>query len=185
MVKNYGGRPREQIPGMPFSFCCSALPRRLGGMKIILLCLCSMLLVCVCARAEDKGAWVADYEVAAKMAAEQKRWIFVLFTNSKTCVPCRTLKDAVLTKPEFLDYAAKNLVLLKVDYAPYHDKEMSLNQIEDAKKMPKELWMKGRGPWPYLFVLSPTKDVLFSGVANDPSRATVEDYLKFLEGLKK
>jgi thioredoxin-related protein len=154
-------------------------------MKNLLLCLCSMLLVSVCARAEDKGDWVADYEVATKMAAEQKRRIFILFTNSKTCVPCRTLKDNVLTKPGFLDYAAKNLILLKIDYAPYHDKEKTLNQIEEEKKVPNELWMKGRGPWPYLFVLSPAKDVLYSGVANDKSRATVEEYLKFLEGLKK
>ncbi|HEX5790799.1 MAG TPA: thioredoxin family protein [Luteolibacter sp.] len=154
-------------------------------MKMLLLALVPMLLLPVCARAEDKGEWVADYEVAAKIAAEQKRRIFVLFTNSKTCVPCRMLKDAVLTKPEFLDYAAKNLVLLQIDYAPYHDKAKTLNQIEDEKKVPKELWMKGRGPWPYLFVLSPTKDVLYSGVANDKSRATVADYLKFLDGLKK
>lgn len=44
---------------------------------------------------------------------------------------------------------------------------------------------EGRGPWPYLFVLSPTKDVLHSGVANDPSRATVADHLKPIEGLRK
>jgi thioredoxin-related protein len=154
-------------------------------MKILLLAVVSMLLVPVCAWAEGQGEWVADYEVAAKIAAQQKRRIFVLFTNSKTCVPCRMLKDGVLTKPEFLDYAAKNLVLLQVDYAPYHDKAKTLNQIEEEKKVPKELWMKGRGPWPHLFVVSPTKDVLYSGVANDPSRATVADYLKFLDGLKK
>ena len=136
-------------------------------------------------RAEIKADWVADYEVATKQAVEQKRRIFVLFTNSKTCVPCRILKDSVLGKPEFLEYAASNLVLLQIDYAPYHNKEKTLNQIEEEKKVPKELWMSGRGPWPYLFVLSPTKEVLYTGRANDPSRATVADYIKFLDGLKK
>lgn len=138
-------------------------------------------------QAEDKGNWVADYDVATKLAAEQKRPIFVLFTNSKVCVPCRTLKESVLTKQEFLDYATKNLVLLRIDYAPYHDKEnkKDLNEIEREMKVPKDLWMKGRGHWPYLFVLSPTKEVLYSGKAGDPTRANVQDYLKFLDGLRK
>lgn len=154
-------------------------------MRTLLLFVCSILLVSVEARAEGSLNWVADYEVATRMAVEQKRRIFVLFTNSKTCVPCKMLKDNVLTKPEFLEYADKNLILLQVDYAPYHDKDKTLDQIEEGKKVPKELWMKGRGPWPYLFVLSPGKEVLYSGTANDKSRTTVEDYLTFLDGLKK
>lgn len=135
------------------------------------------------ARAE--GAWAEDYAVATKLAARQKRRIFVLFTNSKTCVPCRMLKDAVLSQPEFLDYAAKHLVLLQIDYAPYHNRQKTLKQIEEEMKVPKDLWMKGRGPWPYLFVLSPKEEVLYSGTAHDPGRSTVADYLKFLEGLKQ
>ncbi len=160
----------------------------LASMKSLLLSLSLLLFIApLSLHAEDAGNWVADYDVATKLAAEQKRPIFVLFTNSKSCIPCRVLKESVLTKQEFLDYAAKNLVLLQIDYAPYHDKEnkKDLSEIEGEKKVPKELWMKGRGPWPYLFVLSPAKEVLYSGKAGDPTRATVGDYLKFLDGLKK
>ncbi len=156
-------------------------------MRIILLTLSLLALHSSIGRAETKSDWVSDYEVATKLAAEKKRRVFVLFTNSKTCVPCRMLKEAVLGKQEFADYAAKNLILLQVDYSPYHDKEnhKDLNQIEAEKKIPKELWMNGRGPWPYLFVLSPSKEVLYSGKAGDPSRENVKDYLKFLDGLGK
>ena len=158
-------------------------------MKTLLLAFCLFIANSVSALAEGEGKlqWVADYEVATKLASEQNRRVFVLFTNSKVCVPCKLLKTNVIEKQEFIDYAEKNLILLMVDYAPYHESkgEVTLNEIEEGKKIPKELWMKGRGPWPYLFVLSPTKEVLFSGVANGEDRKTVQEYLKFLDGLKK
>jgi hypothetical protein len=77
--------------------------------------------------------------------------------------------------------------MLLVDYAPYQEPggKVTLKDIEEGKKVPKELWMNGRGSWPYLFVLSPDKEVLFSGPAPAQDRKTVEDYLKFLDGLKK
>ncbi len=158
-------------------------------MKILLSALFLWIVnsVCAFAEGEEKLKWVADYEVATKLASEQNRRVFVLFTNSKVCAPCKILKTNVIEKREFIDYANKNLILLKIDYAPYHDKEakMELSEIEDGKKVPKELWMKGRGPWPYLFVLSPTKEILFSGIANAEDRKTVREYLNFLDGLKK
>lgn len=143
--------------------------------------------MCAFAEGEEKLQWVADYDVATKLASEQNRRVFVLFTNSKVCVPCKILKTNVIEKQEFIDYAKQHLILLLVDYAPYHDKEAKrdLSDIEQSKKIPKELWMNGRGPWPYLFVLSPQKEILFSGVANGKDRTTVQEYLKFLESLKK
>ncbi len=158
-------------------------------MKTPLFALCLLIAnsVCVFSEGEDKLQWVADYDVATKLASEQNRRVFVLFTNSKVCVPCKLLKTNVIEKQEFIDYANKNLILLMVDYAPYHSKEakMDLSEIEDGKKIPKELWMKGRGPWPYLFVLAPDKEVIYSGVANGEDRKTVQEYLKFLDGVKK
>lgn len=158
-------------------------------MKILLSALCLLLVNSVAVSAEEKSEaqWVADYEVATKLAGEQNRRILVLFTNSNTCAPCKILKKNVFEKQEFTDYANKNLILLMVDYAPYHSKEAKkeLTEIEQEKKVPKDLWMKGRGPWPYLFVLSPTKEILYSGVASGEDRKTVEEYLKFLDGVKK
>ncbi len=158
-------------------------------MNILLTALCLLIANSVSALAEGEAKlqWVSDYKVATKLASEQNRRVFVLFTNSKVCAPCKILKTNVIEKQEFIDYANKNLILLQVDYAPYHSKEakMDLSEIEDGKKVPKELWMKGRGPWPYLFVLSPTKKILFSGVATAEDRTKVQEYLKFLDGLKK
>jgi thioredoxin-related protein len=162
-------------------------------MKFLPLTLCLLISQTSSVFAEDKNEktekleWVADYDVATKLASEQNRCVFVLFTNFKVCAPCKILKTNVIDKQEFIDYAEKNLVLLMVDYAPSFDKEAKkeLKEIEADKKIPKELWMKGRGPWPYLFVLDPKKEVLYSGVANAEDRKTVQEYLKFLDGLKK
>ena len=155
-------------------------------MKTILSSICLFFsIITATFGADQQLQWVADYEVAIKQAAEQKRRIFVLFTNSKSCVPCRMLKEQILSKPEFIHYAANNLVLLEIDYAPYLDKKnkKELSEIEGEKKVPKELWMNGRGPWPYLFVFSPSNKQLYSGKALDATRNNVADYLKFLEGL--
>ena len=137
--------------------------------------------------ASAKAEWLKQYDAATKAAAEQKKPLFVLFTNSTTCAPCKILKREVLSKPEFAKYASDKLILLEVDYAPYFNKEnkKTLMQIEKEQGIPKELWMKGRGPWPWMFVIAPDgKKQLFSGKAYDKERATTETFIKFLEGLK-
>lgn len=138
------------------------------------------------AQAADKAEWLAQYEDAVKAAAAEKKPLLVLFTNSTTCVPCRMLKLEVFSKPEFAKYAGEKLILLQVDYAPYFSKEnkKDLAEIEKGQGIPKELWMKGRGPWPWMFVLSPDGKELFSGKAYDQERATPETFIAFLKGLK-
>lgn len=55
----------------------------------------------------DTLEWVSDYEVATNLAKEQNRRVFVLFTNSKTCAPCKIFKDNILLEEKFMDYAKK------------------------------------------------------------------------------
>lgn len=53
------------------------------------------------------------------------------FTGSDWCPPCILLRKQVFSKPEFADYAAKNLVLLEVDFPRFKkqsDEENVANQ---------------------------------------------------------
>ena len=128
-------------------------------MKVIsrLLAVTALLFFAPLALAENKAEWLKDYDAAVKTAADKKKPVLVIFTNSTTCAPCKILKREVLSKPEFAKYAGDNLVLLQVDYAPYFDKEnkKEMKEIEAEQNIPKELWMRGRGPWPWMFVLAP------------------------------
>ncbi len=152
-----------------------------------LLAAATLLFFAPVAFAEKEAKWLKQYEEATKAAAADKKPLLVLFTNSTTCAPCKILKREVLSKPEFAKYAGDNLILLQVDYAPYFDKEnkKDMKVIEAEQGIPKELWMRGRGPWPWMFVIAPDgKKQLFSGKAYDKERATPETFITFLKGLK-
>ena len=136
--------------------------------------------------AAAESEWMKQYESAVAESKKQKKPIFVLFTNSTTCAPCKILKRDVLSKPAFEKYADEKLILLLVDYAPYFDKQnkKEMKEIEAEQGIPKELWMRGRGPWPWMFVLAPDGKQLFSGRAYDKERATTDTFIAHLKGLK-
>jgi len=92
-------------------------------------------------------------------------------------------KKDIFTKEKFVKYAEKELVILKVDYAPCFGKEneKSLAEVEKPFKLPQKIAYCGRGPWPYLIVISPDGKQVFSGRAYDKGRADVKSFLKFLK----
>ena len=59
--------------------------------------------------------WNTDFEKAKAESAQTKRPIFVLFTNSESA-GCIGYDRAIFNAKKFLDYADKNLVLMKVDF---------------------------------------------------------------------
>lgn len=84
---------------------------------LTLLCLGGMAL-----RAADEAAksadasWLEDYAKAKATAAEKKLPILLNFTGSDWCVWCVKLDKEVFSQKAFLDYAEKNLVLMKIDF---------------------------------------------------------------------
>lgn len=80
-------------------------------------------LVCVaggssCDRGWQPGpsaAWFVSWDKAAAEAKKGGKPIFVLKTGSDWCGWCIRLRKNVLNRPEFADFAKKNLVLLYLD----------------------------------------------------------------------
>jgi len=66
------------------------------------------------ARAEP--SWETDFKKAQEQAKTDKKLLLVDFTGSDWCGWCIKLNREVFSKPEFKDYATKNLVLLEVDF---------------------------------------------------------------------
>ena len=152
--------------------------------KVRKLFIFGFLILCSAAYAKDEIKWVTDLEEAKEIASKENKKIFILFTNSHTCVPCKKFKKTVIENKKFSDYAGENLVLLLVDYASLFTEKKKIGDIEKLKKIPQKMANKGRGPWPYLFVLSNSGEELYSGVANDPKHPDVKKYLTFLKSLK-
>jgi thioredoxin-related protein len=60
--------------------------------------------------------WQTDYKKAQDEAKAGKKLLLVDFTGSDWCGWCIKLNREVFSKPEFQDYAHKNLVLLEIDF---------------------------------------------------------------------
>jgi len=66
--------------------------------------------------AAAEGEWLTDLAKAQAQAQAEKKMVFMDFTGSDWCPPCKALHKNVLTSSEFLNYAKENLVLLVVDF---------------------------------------------------------------------
>src|SRR5260370_36500645 len=66
--------------------------------------------------AAAEGEWLTDLAKAQAQAKVEKKMVFMDFTGSVWCPPCKALPKDVLTSSDFLDYAKENLVLLVVDF---------------------------------------------------------------------
>ena len=63
--------------------------------------------------------WLADLPKAVAQAKKENKTVLVDFTGSDWCIWCIRLHEEVFSKPEFAEYAKKNLVLAVVDF-PNH-----------------------------------------------------------------
>src|SRR5205085_12261338 len=80
----------------------------------IALALAVGLIVPISTRAES--AWETDLKKAQAEAKSSNKLVFLDFTGSDWCGYCIRLDKEILSKPEFKDYANKNLVLVEVDF---------------------------------------------------------------------
>lgn len=60
--------------------------------------------------------WLTDYKRAQEEAKANNKLLLVEFTGSDWCGWCIKLEREVFSKPEFKNYASKNLVLMEADF---------------------------------------------------------------------
>jgi thioredoxin-related protein len=60
--------------------------------------------------------WLTDYKKAQQEAKTNNKLLMLNFTGSDWCGYCIQLDRAILSKPQFKDFASKNLVLVEVDF---------------------------------------------------------------------
>lgn len=89
--------------------------------RLILLAV-AMLTTLGTAGAEE---WLTDYKEAVTKAADEKKPLLMNFTGTNWCPPCIQLEKRVFSQQEFKEYAAKNLVLLKLEFPPPGQTELA------------------------------------------------------------
>lgn len=60
--------------------------------------------------------WHTDVSKAVEIANKEKKTLFLFFTGSDWCGWCIRLQNEVFKKPEFADWAKKNVVLVELDF---------------------------------------------------------------------
>ncbi len=63
-----------------------------------------------------QAEWLTDLPTALTKAKAENKKVLLDFTGSDWCGWCIKFNKDVLSKPEFLEYAAKSLLLVEVDF---------------------------------------------------------------------
>jgi protein disulfide-isomerase len=72
--------------------------------------------------------WVTNYDQAVKDAKASGKTLLLNFTGSDWCGWCIRLHNEVFSKPEFVDYASKNLICVKLDFPRRTAQDPALTQ---------------------------------------------------------
>src|SRR5260221_13878642 len=84
----------------------------------------------------EERQWMTDLSKAQAKAKAEKKLVMLDFTGSDWCGWCIKLHKEVFSKPEFEEYAKKNLVLVEVDFP------RGKQQTEELKKANQKLQQK-------------------------------------------
>src|SRR5438046_9498782 len=115
--------------------------------KLVLFCSAIFLSA---AFAPAEVDWLTDFDAAKAKAKSDHKLVLLEFTGSDWCSYCKLMQAEVFSKPEFQQYAAKNLILVELDFPrskPQSDAVKTQNM-----KLASEYEIEG---FPTLIVLSP------------------------------
>lgn len=89
------------------------------------------------------AGWTDDLDAALEAARTNNKLVYVLFTGSDWCGWCKKLKSETLTQREFMELAARHLVLVYLDMP---NNGVSQQQIAKNEKTMMEICNEGGVP---------------------------------------
>lgn len=99
--------------------------------------------------ARVKAPWLTNYTEALGKAKKEDRKVFLFFTGSDWCGWCMRLEREVLRMPEFTDFAAENMVLVKLDFP--RRTRLPAAEAAENQRLAKEYGVRG---YPTVVVLN-------------------------------
>lgn len=100
---------------------------------------------------EEGLTWYTSMSKATEQSQKLKRPIFALFTGSDWCVWCKRLQNDVFSKPEFIHWAQKNVILLELDFP--RSKALPPDQVQQNNSLQQTFGVMGY-PTVWMFNIS-------------------------------
>lgn len=119
--------------------------------------------------------WHTDIKKAQQIAAKSDKHVLLHFTGSDWCPWCIKLDANVFSTPEFVEFAASDLVLVKVDFPRSH--QLSKEQTAANERLAQKYRIRG---FPTIVVLnSEGERVGTTGFRQE----SVTSYIEHLQGM--
>lgn len=112
-------------------------------MKLFLASLAFLLL-------NAQPEWRTNFQQAKEEAAKEHKYVLVNFAGSDWCIPCIKMEKQVFETDAFVDYANKNLVLVKADFPRLKKNKLSKEQSALNEKLAEEYNPRGKFPYTLL-----------------------------------
>jgi protein disulfide-isomerase len=133
--------------------------------------------------AHAESTWLTDFKEAQQAAKAGNKLLLLDFTGSDWCGWCIRLRREVFSKPEFQEYASKNLILMEVDFP--RAKEQTRTVRLQNENLAMQYGVQG---FPTIIVLNSAGKVVgqlgyMAGGPEDPP--LVKLFLSELEKLRK
>ncbi|MEM6263286.1 MAG: thioredoxin family protein [Bacteroidota bacterium] len=104
--------------------------------------------------------WYQSLSDAQSIAKELERPILLVFSGSDWCRPCMKLEQEVLSQPNFQQFAAAELVLLKADFPRKRKNKLSSERLSAAEELAEHYNPKGM--FPTLLLLNASGEITSS-----------------------
>ena len=102
---------------------------------------------------KDTLEWYTDIMKANEVSQATNKPLFALFTGSDWCFWCKKLQANVLSKPDFIAWAKKNVVLVELDFP--RGKALSPELAQQNNSLQQTFGVQG---YPTIWMFSLIKD---------------------------
>ncbi|WP_101907758.1 thioredoxin family protein [Tenacibaculum dicentrarchi] len=121
--------------------------------------------------------WLTNIEEAQKIANKENKQVFIYFSGSDWCIPCKELKEEVLDSKMFKKKAFSDYVLVNLDFLRSRRK-LSKEHIAYIEKAAEKY--NNSGAFPFVAVLNNKGEVVKSvdGYKSETASYYINNYLK-------
>jgi protein disulfide-isomerase len=108
---------------------------------LLLIFNCNLFSQSTAKKADNGLVWYTNLQEVHELSAKTNKPIFAFFTGSDWCGWCKKLQNNVFVKPEFIEWASKNVILLELDFP--RAKPLSAELTKQNSELQQALGVRG------------------------------------------